>query len=119
MKASGWIITAVMAGTLAMVGCSKQQGSVDTSTFEKSFKSADATVQPSAEKVVTALKSADYSGAMTELKTLAGAAKLTPEQQQAIKDVMAQVEKAIADAAGKAVGEADKAMKDIPKSLPK
>jgi hypothetical protein len=118
MKVSGWIFGAVMAVTLAIVGCSKQ-GSVDTSAFEKSFKSADAALQPSAEKVVTALKSADYSGAMRELKALAGAAKLTPEQQQAIKDVMAQVEKAIADTAGKAAGEANKAMKEMPKALPR
>ena len=76
-----------------MSGCSKQS-SVDTASFEKSFKSAEATVQTSADKVVTAIKSADYSGALAELKTLASNAKLTPEQQQAIKDVMAQVEKA-------------------------
>jgi len=118
MKASGWILTAVMAVTLAMAGCSKQ-GSIDTAAFEKSFKSAEAAVQPSADKVVAAVKSADYSGAMTELKTLASNAKLTPDQQQAIKDVMAQVEKAISDAAGKAAGEASKAMKDMPKALPK
>jgi hypothetical protein len=118
MKASGWILTAAMAFTLAMAGCGKQ-GSIDTTSFEKSFKPAEAAVQTSADKVVTAVKSADYSGAMAELKTLASNAKLTPEQQQAIKDVMAQVEKAIADAASKAAGDAGKAMKDMPKALPK
>ena len=125
MKTSGWILTAVMAATLAMAGCGKQ-GSIDTSALQQSFKPAEAAVQASAEKVVAAIKSADYSGAMTELKTLASNAKLTPEQQQAIKDVMAQVEKAIADAAGKAAeaagkaaDDASKAMKDIPKGLPK
>ena len=107
-----------MAVTLAMAGCSKQ-GSVDTSALEKSFKPAEAALQTSADKVVTAIKSDDYSGAMAELKTLASYAKLTPEQQQAIKDVMAQVEKAISDAAGKAAGEASKAMKDMPNALPK
>ena len=45
--------------------------------------------------------------------------KLTPDQQQAIKDVMAQVEKLIADAATKAAGEASKAVKEIPKTMPK
>ena len=101
-----------------MSGCNKQ-GGVDTASFEKSFKSAEATVQTSADKVVTAIKSADYSGALAELKTLATNAKLTPEQQQAIKDLMAQVEKLIADAAIKAAGEAGNAMKDVPKALPK
>ena len=118
MKTSKWIHTAIMAVTLAMAGCGKQS-SVDTAAFEKSFKTAEATVQTSADKVVTAIKSADYAGAMTELKTLASNTKLTPEQQQTIKDVMAQVEKAIADVANKATGEASKTMKDIPKALPK
>ena len=118
MKTSRWIHSAIMALTLAMSGCSKQS-SVDTALFEKSFKTAEAAVQTSADKVVAAIKSADYSGALTELKTLASNAQLTPEQQQTIKDVMAQVEKAISDTAQKAAGEAGKALKDIPKALPK
>jgi hypothetical protein len=118
MKTSKWIHTAIMTVTLAMAGCGKQS-SVDTASFEKSFKTAEAAVQTSADKVVTAIKSADYVGAMTELKTLASNAKLTPEQQQAVKDVIAQVEKLMADTANKAAGEANKAMKDIPKGLPK
>lgn len=97
MKTSRWIHSAIMALTLAMSGCSKQ-GGVDTSLFEKSFKTAEAAVQTGADKVVTAIKSADYSGALAELKTLSSNAKLTPDQQQAIKSVMAQVEKLIADA---------------------
>jgi hypothetical protein len=111
MKTTKWIHSAIMALTLAMSGCNKH-GGVDTALFEKSFKTAEATAQTSADKVVTAIKSADYSGALAELKTLANNAKLSTEQQQAIKDVMAQVEKAIADAASKATGEAGKAMKD-------
>jgi hypothetical protein len=107
-----------MTVTLAMAGCGKQ-GSVDTSALQQSFKTAEAAAQTSADKVVSAVKSGDYAGAMTELKSLASNAKLTPEQQQAIKDVMAQVEKAIADAAGKAADEASKAMQNIPKGLPK
>jgi prophage DNA circulation protein len=107
-----------MAATLAMAGCNKQ-GGIDTAGFESSFKSADAAVQPTVEKVVTAVKGADYSGAMTELKTLASNAKLTPDQQQAIKDLMAQVQKAVTDAAGKAAGDATKAVKDMPNALPK
>jgi hypothetical protein len=118
MKTSKWIHTAIMTVTLAMAGCGKQS-SVDTASFEKSFKTAEAAVQTSADKVVTAIKSADYTGAMTELKALASNAKLTPEQQQSIKDVIAQVEKLMADTANKAVGEASKAMQDIPKGLPK
>jgi hypothetical protein len=122
MKTSRWIHTAIhtaiMTVTLAMAGCGKQS-SVDTASLEKSFKSAEAAVQTSADKAVAAIKSADYSGAMVELKSLASNAKLTPEQQQSIKDVMAQVEKLMADTANKAAGEAGQAMKDLPKTLPK
>ncbi len=118
MKTTRWIHSAIMALTLAMSGCNKQ-GGVDTALFEKSFKSAEATVQTSADKVVTAIKSSDYSGALAELKTLASNAKLTPEQQQVIKDLTTQVEKLIADAASKVAGEAGNTMKDVPKALPK
>ena len=118
MKASGWLLTVIMALGLALVGCSKQS-SVDTSALEANFQTAEAALKASADKAVTAIKSADYSGALAELKKLAGDAKLTPEQQQTIKDVIAQVQKAITDAAGKATAEADKALKEMPKALPK
>jgi hypothetical protein len=107
-----------MAVTLALAGCSKQ-GSIDTSALETNFKSAEATLKASADKAVAAVKSADYSGAVTELKKLAENTKLTPDQQQAIKDLLAQVQSAITDAAGKAASEAGKALKDVPKTLPK
>jgi len=114
-------LTAVMAATLAVAGCSKS--GVDTSSLEKSFKSADAAIQSSVDKAVSAVKSAvksaDYSGALSDLKSLVSKAKLTPEQEQAIKDVMAQIEKVVADAAKKAVGDAQKAADDLTKSLKK
>ena len=118
MKLSGWILTAAITATLAMAGGGKN-GTVDTAVFEKSFKTAEAAVQTSAEKVTTAIKAGDYTGAMAELKTLASNAKLTSEQQQTIKDVIAQVEKLVADAASKVAGDASKAVKDLPTTLPK
>ena len=92
---------------------------MDTSSLEKSFKSTEPATQSAADKAVAAIKSADYAGALTELKALAGKAKLTPEQEQAIKDVMAQVQKAITDAAGKAAGDASKAAENMPNPLKK
>jgi hypothetical protein len=122
MKLSGWIVTVVMAGVLALTGCNKQgdmgTATVDTSALETSFAAAEASVKDSADKAAAAIKSADYSGALAELKKLADDAKLTPEQQQAVKDVMAQVQKAITDAAGKATEEAGKALQNVPKELP-
>jgi hypothetical protein len=118
MKTNAWILAGIIAGTLALAGCAKQLG-VDPAPIEKSFASAEAAAKVSADKAVTAIKAGDYAGAMTELKTLAGNAKLTPEQQQAIKDVMAQVQQAVADAAAKVKGDASKAMGDMQKTLPK
>lgn len=108
----------VMAAILAVVGC-KKGGSVDTSNLEKSFASAEATAKSSADKAVAAIKSADYAGALAELKTLGEKARLTPEQQQAIKDVVAQLQQLVADTANKAAGDANKAADDLQKSLKK
>ena len=118
MKAFSYILTAVVAACLTMVSCSKS-GSVDPAPIESNFKTADAATKSSADRVVSAIKSSDYSGALSELKTLAGKAKLTPEQQQAVKDVMAQVQKALTDAAGQAASGASKTADDLKKTLPK
>lgn len=117
MKTYNWIVAAIMAAGLALSGCSK--GSVDTTALESNFKSAEAAVQSAVNQAVSAIKSADYSGTLSQLKTLAGNAKLTPEQKSSIQDVMASVQKAISDAAGKASGEATKALDDVKKALPK
>jgi len=117
MKAYKWVLTVAAVALLVLAGCSKS--GVDTAPLEKSFNSAEAAVKSSADKAVAAIKSADYSGALNELKTLASNAKLTPEQQQAVKDVLAQVEKAVADAAAKATEAAGKSLDDAKKALPK
>jgi hypothetical protein len=119
MNLSKWTVLAMTAVTLAFVGCSKNQSNVDTAPVEKSFASAEPTTKSTADKAVSAIKAGDYASALGELKALASNVKLTPEQQQAIKDVAAQVEKAIADMAAKAKGEANKAVDDLKKSLPK
>ena len=73
------------------------------------------------DTAVSAIKSADYSGAVTKLQALAGSTnyKLTDAQQAAVKDMIASVQKAIADMAGKAAGDASKAASDAAKALPK
>jgi len=119
MKLRNIILTTLLASTFAVVGCNKQGSSVDTTPIEKSFSSADATTKSSADSVVTEIKNANYSGAVADLQKLAANAKLTPEQQQAIKDVMAQVQKALTDTASKAADGASKAASDLQNSLPK
>ncbi len=119
MNLSKWTVLSMTAVALAFVGCSKSQSNVDPAPVEKSFASAEPTTKTTADKAVTAIKAGDFTSALSELKTLAGNAKLTAEQQQAIKDVTAQVQKAITDMAAKAQGEAGKAVDNLQKSLPK
>jgi len=124
MKISAWILPAVVATTLALVGCGKSGGgeSVDTSALQASFASAEASVKESAEKAIAAVKSSDWAGAVTELKKLLEDAKLTAEQQHAVKDTLAKVQSAIGKVAGevtegaeKAIDDAAKAVKELPK----
>ena len=118
MKSSAHVLVAVLVALLVATGCSKQT-TIDTSALENSFKSAETSVQTSSDKAVAAIKAGDYSGAAAELKTLASNAKLTPQQQQAIKDLLAQVEKPVADAAAKAKDAAGKVADDVKKALTK
>lgn len=119
MNLNKWLGLTMVAAVLACANCSKNSPQVDTAPVEKSFSSAEPTTKTTADKAVSAIKTGDYSSALNELKTLAGNAKLTPEQQQAIKDVMAQVQTAIASMATKVQGDASKAADNLQKSLPK
>jgi len=119
MKNCRWILISLsIAAAVCLTACAKKS-SVDTAPLEKNFTSAEPTMQTTADKAVSAIRAGDYAGALTELKTLAGNAKLTPEQQQAVKDVMAQVEAAINEAATKMKEQATKGVEDLKKSLPK
>jgi outer membrane protein assembly factor BamD (BamD/ComL family) len=107
--------TALLVGLLTiaipLVGCSKKSG-VDTSNLESSFKSSEPTVKSDINKAVSTIKEGNYSEAMAQLQSVAKKAQLTPEQQQAIKDTIASIQKLMAEMANKAAG-------DVQKSLPK
>ena len=109
MKRMGFVLVGVMAVSLAFVGCGKK--GVNTSNLQSSFKSAEPAMQSDVDKAVTAIKAGNYSEGLTDLQRLAAKAKLTAEQEQAIKDAIAQVQQRITEAANKAAG-------DLQKSLP-
>ena len=119
MKIQIAILTAIAMAAFVVVGCSKQTASVDTAKLQEAFQSAEPAAKAAVDTAVSAIKSADYSGAVTQLQALAGKYKLTDAQQAAIKDTIASVQKAIADMAGKAAGDASKAASDAAKALPK
>jgi uncharacterized protein YpuA (DUF1002 family) len=119
MKTHTWIATTLIAWALILAGCSKSGSSVDTSPVEKSFASADAILKSAADKAVTAIKAADYSSATAELQKLVTNVKLTDDQKKAVNDVLAEIQKAVANAGTKAAGDASKALGDAQKSLGK
>jgi uncharacterized lipoprotein len=113
-------ILTVTAIVFLIAGCSASKtSSVDTSEFESSFKSAEASAKATSDKIVSELKNSDYSTALADLKALKDKPNLTPDQQKAIADVLAQVQQALAEAGGKTAADAGKAAQDLPKSLPK
>lgn len=117
MRRFGTMLAALLVLAVALSACGSKS-SVDTSKLEKSFQSAEPAQRSNADKAVSAIKAGNYAEAMTDLQKLAAQAKLTPEQQQAIKDVMAQVQKQMSAMATKAAGDAQKAAEDMKKSLP-
>jgi outer membrane protein assembly factor BamD (BamD/ComL family) len=111
MKKCARVLFAVAGLSLAIIGCAKKN-EVDTSKLESSFKSAPPAQQSDVDKAVSAVKAGNYSEAVGDLQRLAGKAKLTPEQQQAVKDTIAAIQKQMAEVANKAAS-------DLQKSLPK
>ena len=136
MKIHQLLLTGTIAATLMLAsGCGKtesrsgaatESGSsasasakVDTSKLTAAFQSAAADVKPVTDAVVNAVKGADYSAAVEKLKDLGSKYKITPEQQQAVSDLIAQVQKALGGAATKVTEDASKAASDIGNALKK
>jgi hypothetical protein len=118
MRRCLWLLVVVLAGTLAVTGCAKKN-TVDTSKLQKSFQSAEPKTKGYCDQAVTAARNGDYPGALAALQKLAGLAKLTLEQQQAIKDTTVQVQKVMTDIANKAGGDAQKAAGDLKQTPPR
>ena len=122
---SSLLLSTLLCCAFLLCGCGQSGGSggtmasVDASPIEKAFASAEPALKGAAEKVTTALKSGSLTSALPDLQQLAANAKLTDDQKKAISDVLAKVQKAIADAGSKAAGEAGKAAGDVQKSLGK
>lgn len=133
MKTNTFILTIIAATAIVVTGCNKPDSgaigttgvpavSVDTSKLTAAFQSAEPAAKSAVDTAVAAIKKADYSNAVTQLQALAAKTdyKLTDAQQTAIKDMIASVQKAIADmAASKTAGDATKAATDATKALPK
>jgi hypothetical protein len=119
-----FVLFTVISGLafLAFSGCSKS-GGVDTSKVESAFTATPQADRSDVDKAVACVKSGDYPGALTSLQKAASNLKLTAEQQQALKDLIAQVQAKVGETAKKAADDASKgaskAAGDLQKSLGK
>jgi transcriptional accessory protein Tex/SPT6 len=120
MKIQHLLLTLVAAAAFVVTGCNKDGSvNVDPAKLTAAFQTAETDAKKAADSVATAVKNADYAGAITQLKALGEKYKLTPEQQQEVKNLMDQAQKAVEALASKAAGEAGKAATDLGNTLKK
>jgi hypothetical protein len=106
---------AVMILAAAFGGCGKK--GIDTSKLERSFQASEPTAKQNVQSVVQAVEKQDYAAATASLQKLATQAKLTPDQQEAIKEVLEQVKAKLTETLNKTAGDAQKMMTDLQKSI--
>jgi len=117
MKQYLWIGVACLLGMSVLTGCGSSK--VETGKLESSFSSAQPATKSNVDAAVTAIKAGNYADALAKLQAIGAQAKLTTEQQQAVQDVIAQVQKLLTAQAEKAQKDAGNAMGDLQKSLKK
>jgi hypothetical protein len=83
-----------LAFVVLVLAC--RPGGVSVSELKSTFKTAEPALRMEADKAVAALKAGKSEEALTILRKLAGRAKLSADQQLAIKNTIAQVEKRLA-----------------------
>ena len=87
MRTLAWLILAV---ALAL-GCHRHHG-VNTSQLESTFKRAEPELRAEANKAIADIRAGKLTEALADLQPLARRAKLTAEQQQAVKNTLAQIQ---------------------------
>ncbi len=115
----GILLAGVALGLMVgLVGCDNSS-KVDTTKLEKAFAGSAGTAKENAGKVATAVKAGKWSEAAAALKELGQEAKLTAEQQAAMKDLAEQVAQKVKEAVEKGAAEAQKTAEELKKSLGK
>jgi 2C-methyl-D-erythritol 2,4-cyclodiphosphate synthase len=94
MRKFAWMLVAALGALLAVTGCG-HKGRVSTSELQSSFKEAEPAMQTLVDKAVSAVKSNNYPEALGDLQVLSHKARLTPDQQQALKDTIAEIQQKV------------------------
>ena len=118
MKRFAWMLVVALGASLAITGCG-HKGAVSTSELQSSFKSAEPAMQSQVDKAVVAVKSNNYSEALSDLQILAHKARLTPDQQQVLKDTIATIQNKISSTTNKPAAEPQRIPVDLQKLLGK
>ncbi|HXI84664.1 MAG TPA: hypothetical protein VNL17_11320 [Verrucomicrobiae bacterium] len=116
MKKFAWMPVVALGALLAISGCGKK-GRVSTSELQSSFKSAEPAMQTLVNNAVLAVKSNNYPEALSNLQTLSHKARLTPDQQQAVKDTIAAIQQKASGTANKPAEEAQPKQPDYLQKL--
>jgi hypothetical protein len=87
MKRLAWLCLATVLAT----GCGRYHG-IDTANLSSSFKLAEPSLKTEADTAIKAIRDNKLPDALAELQKLAKRAKLSAEQQQAVKDLIVQIQ---------------------------
>ena len=112
------MLVVALVASLASSGCG-HKGRVSTSELQSSFKSADPAMQGLVDKAVASVKSNNYPEALGDLQVLSHKARLTPDQQQSLKDTMAAIQNSMSSATNKPAVEPQKQTGYLQKMLGK
>jgi ABC-type enterochelin transport system substrate-binding protein len=122
------VVSLTLAVGLVLSACDRQEtvstgpgsevAEINTRSAEKEFQTAEPEVRAEFDRAVVAVRSGDYSEALDRLKNLATNARLTPEQQESVRDLLGKVQDAVKRGATRAVEGASDALEDVRKSLP-
>ncbi|HEX2972287.1 MAG TPA: hypothetical protein VHP11_08130 [Tepidisphaeraceae bacterium] len=120
MKSGLLMVSCLLGLVFLMSGCGKSEGGgIDTSKLQSAFSGAEVPAKAEVQKAITAIKAGEWTQALTALREAAKEARLTPEQQAAIKDVLQQVQTKVTGAVQSGAEQAKEAAGDLQKSLSK
>ncbi len=106
MKTADWMVLCLLAGVLALAGCSKEKPApvmegvaVDLPKLQETFSAAGADAQNAVSEVRMGIRYGDYARATAALNKLAGTAGLTEAQKKVVNDITEQVKQLASKAA--------------------
>lgn len=108
MKTIQWIAGLLVAGVIALAGCSKSNESapaaagtpmLDLMKLSEAFQAATPELRSSVDRIRMGVRYQNYPAAMVELDKLANDAQVTEPQKKAVNDVIEQLKAVLAAAA--------------------